>query len=55
MKSKLLISLLSLMVPMVSFGQGTASKGEGPTTPKAEISVGYSFINVYPEFTQITS
>ncbi len=55
MKSKLLISLLSLMVPMVSFGQGTASKGEGPTTPKAEIAIGYSFINVHPEFPQITS
>src|SRR5260370_9031798 len=55
MKSKLLISLLSLLVPIASFGQGTASKGEGPTVPKAEIAFGYSFINVHPNFPQITS
>src|SRR5271170_793891 len=47
MKRKLLIPLLSLLVPMMSFGQATA--------PKAEIAFGYSFINVHPEYPQISS
>jgi opacity protein-like surface antigen len=55
MKTKMLIPLLSLLFPMVSLGQGKASKGEGPTVPKAEIAFGYSFINVHPEFPQISS
>jgi hypothetical protein len=47
MKSKFLISLLSLLFPMMSFGQATV--------PKAEVAFGYSFINVHPGFSQITS
>jgi hypothetical protein len=54
MKSKLLVSLLSLLVPIASFGQGTASKSE-PSVPKAEIAFGYSFINVHPKYSQISS
>src|SRR5260370_33178936 len=55
MKTKILIPLLSLLIAIASFGQGTASKGEGPTVPKAEIAFGYSFINGHPNFPQITS
>ena len=47
MKIKLLISLLSLLSPMMSFGQ--------ESVPKAEANFGYSFINVHPEIPQITS
>jgi opacity protein-like surface antigen len=47
MKRKLLIPLLSLLFPMMSFGQATA--------PKAEVAFGYSFINVHPEYPQISS
>jgi opacity protein-like surface antigen len=49
MKIKLLISILSLLSPMMSLGQ------EGPSYPKAEVNLGYSFVNVHPEFPKITS
>jgi len=39
---------------MTSFGQKTAPNSE-ITVPKAEIAFGYSFINVHPEYPQITS
>ena len=55
MKMKIFISLLSLLVPMVASGQGKTSNSEGPTVPKAEIAFGYSFINVHPDFPQISS
>jgi len=54
MKSKILISLLSLSFSMTSFGQKTASNSE-ITVPKAEIAFGYSFINVHPNLSPITS
>jgi len=55
MKSgRLPIYLLSLLFLMVSFGQATASKSE-VTIPKAEIAFGYSFINVHPNLSPITS
>jgi hypothetical protein len=54
MKSKLPIYLLSFLFSMTSFGQGTGSKSED-TVPKAEIAFGYSFINVHPEYPQISS
>jgi hypothetical protein len=47
MKRKLLIPLLSLLFPMMSFGRATV--------PKAEVAFGYSFINVHPEYPQISS
>ncbi len=49
MKTKLLISVVSLLLPMMSFGQ------EGASYPKSEVNFGYSFINVHPEIPQITS
>jgi Outer membrane protein beta-barrel domain len=45
MKSKLLI-VLSLLFPMMLSGQ---------SVPKAEVAFGYSFLNVHPGFSQITS
>jgi hypothetical protein len=54
MKSKFLISLLSFLFPMVSFSQGAPQKAD-PGPPKAEIAFGYSFINVHPDLTPITS
>ena len=53
-RSRLPIYLLSLLFLMVSFGQATASKSE-VTIPKAEIAFGYSFINVHPNLSPITS
>ena len=47
MKIKLLISLLGLLLPAMSFGQSSA--------PKGEIAFGYSFINVHPDLPPITS
>jgi opacity protein-like surface antigen len=47
MKIKLLISLLGLLLPAMSFSQSSA--------PKGEIAFGYSFINVHPELPPITS
>jgi hypothetical protein len=49
MKIKLLISILSLLSPMVSLGQ------ESRTIKKAEVNFGYSFINVHPGLAKITS
>jgi opacity protein-like surface antigen len=49
MKIKLLISVFSLLSPMMSLGQ------EGPSYPKAEVNFGYSFVNVHPEIPKITS
>src|SRR5579862_8926817 len=49
MKTKLLVSVVSLLLPMMSFGQ------EGASYPKSEVNFGYSFINVHPEIPQITS
>jgi opacity protein-like surface antigen len=54
MKTKLPICLLSLLLPVMSFGQGKASNSD-VTVPKAEIAFGYSFINVHPELPPISS